>query len=97
MVTFFRSSRVWVTDFLYEGRPRRWLKALPEGTDARQAMQSELESLYGPRARLVAVRPATPEEDRDYLRGDLPRNAYCPSGKVPRTEPRAPGKGPGSD
>ncbi len=93
MATFFRTSTVWVIDFQYEGRPRRWLKALPEGCDAQQAAQAILEDLYGHRARLAGVRPATPEEDSDYLHGNLPRNAYCPTGKAPLSEPRPPASG----
>ncbi len=97
MATFFRSSTVWVIDFHYEGRPRRWLKALPEVCDAWHEAQAMLQDLYGDHARLAGVRRATPEEDRDYLRGNLPRNAYCPTGKAPLSEPRPPGGAPPAD
>ena len=92
MAPFFRSSTVWVIDFQYDGRPRRWLKALPEGLDVQREAESVLRDLYGDRARLAGVRRATPEEDSDYLRGDLPRNAYCPTGKTPLTAPHPPGE-----
>jgi hypothetical protein len=29
----------------------------------------------------VAVRPATDEEERQYLRGEEPRNPVCPTGR----------------
>lgn len=77
---FYRSSKVWVVDFLYEGRPRRWFKILGAEVDAAELMQRTLQDWYGDRARLVAVREATEEEERQYLRGEEPRNAYCPTG-----------------
>jgi hypothetical protein len=85
MATFFKSSRVWVVDFHYQGRPRRWFKALPEQADARAEMEQLLADYYGTAARLAAVRPATPEEETQYLRGDLPRNVLCPTGRAPRS------------
>lgn len=91
MATFFRTSTVWVIDFQYEGRPRRWLKAWPDAIDAHGQAQALLQDLYGNHARLLEVRRATEQEDADYRRGDLPRNAYCPSGHAPLTEPRPPG------
>jgi hypothetical protein len=83
MATFFRTSRVWVVEFTYDGHPRRWLKALPESAPAQAALEAELAELYGQRARLVAVRPATAEEETQYIRGDLPKNAFCPTGLPP--------------
>lgn len=85
MVTHFRRSQIWVVDFHYLGRPRRWFKALPQGTDAQAAMTASLDELFGARARLVGVRPATEQEERDYVRGDLPRNLFCPTGRTPRS------------
>lgn len=82
MATFYKSSRVWVVDFQFDGHPRRWLRALPEGADAGAAaaqLAAELQALHGGRARLQSVRPATDDEDRQYLRGEGPRNAYCPT------------------
>lgn len=90
MATFFKSSQVWVIDFFYDGRERRWLKALPAGSDGAAQAARILEDLYGPRARLLLARPANAQEDEDYLHGRLPRNAYCPSGKAPLSEPRPP-------
>lgn len=90
MATFFKSSQVWVIDFLYDGRERRWLKALPAGSDGPAQAARILQELYGAHARLEAARPATPEEDDDYRHGRLPRNAYCPSGKAPLSPPRPP-------
>jgi hypothetical protein len=89
MATFFRNSRLWMVEFTYDGRPRRWMQALPEGSDARATMEQRLHDLYGRHVTLVAVRPASAEEERDYGRGDLPKNPLCPTGRAPRspTEP----------
>lgn len=81
----FRSSQVWVVEFTYDGRPRRWFQALPQGTQAQAAMRAVLQDLYGAHAHLVAVRPATADEERDYGRGDLPKNMLCPTGRAPRS------------
>ena len=83
MAQFFRSSTVWVIDYTYDGHPRRWLKALPRQADARAEIAAHLEDLYGRRARLLAVREATPEEETQYIRGDLPKNVFCPTGRAP--------------
>jgi hypothetical protein len=80
---FFRSSKVWVVDYTYDGHPRRWLKALPRQADARADITAHLEDLYGTRARLLAVREATPDEETQYIRGDLPKNVFCPTGRAP--------------
>lgn len=82
---FFRRSQVWVVEFTYEGRPRRWFKALPEGADAQAEMSAVLQDLYGTHAQLQEVRTATPEEETDYIRGNLPRNMLCPTGRAPRS------------
>ena len=78
---FFKSSKVWVVEFTYDGHPRRWLKALPAGADASAEMGTLLQDLYGPRGRLLAVRPATPDEETQYIRGDLPKNMFCPTSR----------------
>ncbi len=83
MAQFFRSSTVWVVDYVYDGRPRRWFKALPRQADARAEMAAHLADLYGGHARLLAVREATPEEETQYIRGDLPKNVFCPTGRAP--------------
>lgn len=44
-------------------------------------MTKELHALYGPRARLSEVRPASEEEESEYLRGEEPKNVYCPTGR----------------
>ena len=90
MATLFRQSQVWVLEFTYDGRPRRWFHAWPQGTDAPSQARALLRELYGERARLVQVRPATAEEERDYGRGKLPHNALCPTGRAPRSEGRPP-------
>lgn len=87
---FFRRSEVWVVEFTYDGRPRRWFKALPQGTDARRAMEDLLREWYGAHARVVDVRPATAQEDLDYIRGNLPKNVLCPTGRAPRSRPQTP-------
>jgi uncharacterized DUF497 family protein len=81
MAQFFRTSTVWVVDFQYDGRPRRWFKALPAQADAAALIGQTLQDWYGKRARLVSVREATEAEETQYLRGEEPRNAYCPSGR----------------
>lgn len=90
MATFFKRTQVWVVDFRYEGRPRRWFKPLPQGTDAVIAMRELLLDLHGDHAQLVSVRPASEQEELDYVRGDVPRNMLCPTGRAPRSEPEAP-------
>jgi hypothetical protein len=91
MVTFFRRTQVWVVDFSYDGRARRWFKPLPQGTDARAAMRELLQELYGTHAQLVAVRPASEQEELDYVRGDVPQNMLCPTGRAPRSGREPPG------
>lgn len=83
VAAFYKMSKVWVVDFTYDGQPRRWLKALPAEADAAAEMESLLEDLYGARTRLITVRAASPDEETHYIRGDLPRNMYCPTGRRP--------------
>ena len=83
MAQFFRTSKVWVVDFTYDGHPRRWLKALPQTAEAHAELSAQLAYLYGARARLIAVRPATADEETQYIRGELPANAICPTGRAP--------------
>jgi len=90
MITSFRSSKVWVLDFTYDGRSRRWFKALPEGAAAADWFAAMLRDLYGQRSRLVSVRPATGEEELQYVRGTLPKNTLCPTGRGPLREPGPP-------
>jgi len=85
MAEFFRQSQVWVVDFRYDGHPRRWLRALPAGSDVPALLAAELHDLHGDRARLLAVRPATAEEEGRYLRDEAPANPLCPTGRGPRS------------
>lgn len=81
MAQFFKTSSIWAVEFQYKGSPRRWLRAFPPQTDVRAAMAAALHDLYGERARLVEVRPATAEEEGQYLRGEAPVNVVCPTGR----------------
>ena len=80
MAEFFKTSTLWVIDFRYRGRARRWFKAVGAGEDAGRVAAAMLSDLYGDRARLVALRRATPQEETQYLRGEAPVNVYCPTG-----------------
>jgi len=84
-VPLFRRSRTWVIDFHFDGRPRRWLRAFPEGTDVRAEMSDELARLHEGRASLADVRPATNDEESAWLRGADPANPMCPTGALPRS------------
>lgn len=90
MVTLFKRSLVWAVEYQWDGRTRHWLKALPEHADATAQLRAELHELFGERARLISVRPATADEELDYVRGNLPRNNFCPTGKVPLGAAREP-------
>lgn len=84
----FRGTRLWAVAFRYDGRDRQWVTALPAGEDdARAVFEERLANLYGAHATLVEVRPASAEEETQFIRGTLPRNAYCP---VARAKPRTP-------
>jgi hypothetical protein len=88
MATFYKGTQLWSVDFRYDGRARHWVTALPAGTrDAHTRFARRLADLYGGHATLVDVRPASPEEETQFIRGTLPRNAYCP---VLRARPRLP-------
>lgn len=78
---FFKTSTTWVVDFRYEGRPRRWFKVFAAGVDVGELMSAELQRLYGNRAQLVQVRPATADEEAQYLRSEEPKNEFCPTGR----------------
>lgn len=81
MAEFFKTSTIWVVDFHYQGRPRRWFKAFGPQDDVPQRMSTALRDLYGERAQLVNLRKATEEEELQYLRGDEPKNVLCPTGR----------------
>lgn len=80
-MTFFRTSTIWIVDFRYDGRPRRWYKASRPDADMATEMTTLLREMYGARAQLVTVRPASAEEELLYLRGEEPKNALCPGGR----------------
>jgi hypothetical protein len=80
MASFYKTSTLWVVDFHYQGRARRWFKALRAEDDPPQQMAALLHELYGERAQLGEVRPATEAEEQQYLRGEQPLNLYCPTG-----------------
>lgn len=86
----FRRSRTWVIDYLHRGRARRRFQILEAGADAERFALDDLRERYADEARLVSVRPATPDEERDYLRGEEPRNVYCPTGARAVDAPASP-------
>ena len=81
MAMLYRTSRIWIVDFTYDGRARRWFKPLPQEVDGAAHMAAQLHDLYGGRAQLASVRLASLEEEMQYIRGDVPRNVYCPTGR----------------
>lgn len=81
MAEFFKTSTVWVVDFLYEGRARRWLRAFKPEADPQAVMADELHALYGRAARLVQVRRASADEEDQFLRGEGPQHSICPTGR----------------
>jgi hypothetical protein len=91
----FRRSTLWVIDYLYDGRPRRWFQSLGADVDALHFATEALRDRHPGRARLVSVRPADAQEEQQYLRGEEPCNVFCPTG-LPARRPEA-GKPPGDD
>jgi hypothetical protein len=89
MSQFFKTSTAWIVDFRYDGKPRRWVKLLRPGQDVPALMREQLRLLYGERAALLQVREATSEEESQYLRGEAPGTAFCPTGRPPRADPGA--------
>ncbi|MDP3619753.1 MAG: hypothetical protein Q8R63_08160 [Ramlibacter sp.] len=81
MPPFYKTSTVWVLDFTYEGRARRWVKAFPAGENPRDGFEAQLAELYGRRGQVVDVRLATQDEETQFLRGTLPKNVLCPTGR----------------
>lgn len=81
MAEFFKTSVVWVVDFTFDGRPRRWFRAFGPDVDVRRAVETVLHDLHGDRARLVQLRRASEDEETAYLRGDEPANPLCPTGR----------------
>ena len=64
---FFRVSTTWVVDFSYEGRARRVFKIFGSGIDVSALMTT-----------LGGGMLATSSQ---YLRGDEPKNAFCPTAR----------------
>ena len=87
MSEFFKTSTIWVVDFRYEGRPRRWFKSFRPDADVHRQMTILLRDMYGERAHLIAVRQATMDEEAQYLSGEEPKNVLCPTGRHERTGP----------
>jgi len=81
VAAFFKTSVTWVVDFRHDGHPRRWFRIARVGCDLPREVQAQLRDLYGDRAQLVAVRPATADEEAQYLRGEAPANVLCPTGR----------------
>lgn len=81
MATFFKSSRLWVLEFTYDGHPRRWIKPLPEGEDGPALLTAQIADLYGKRGRVTLVRPATVDEETQYIAGTVPKDVFCPTGR----------------
>ena len=66
--------------FRFDGRQRVWLKAFSSRLAPSQVhdrLNRLLQDLYGERAVLVEVRPATEDEDLQYVRGEAPVNGFC--------------------
>ena len=78
---FYKTSKVWILGFTYDGAPCRWFKALPEDADAGTLFEAQLGDLYGKRGRFVDMRLATRDEETQYLNGTAPINVFCPTGR----------------
>ena len=81
MVTFFKPSSLWIIDFRFDGRDRRWYKSLRNDLDAHAEAKRKLADLHGNRAQLVDVRLATEVEEIEYIRGEQPKKIFCPTGR----------------
>ncbi len=81
MSPFFRASTLCVVDFRHDGHPRRWFKAFARPDELSAQAAALLHDLYGERAQLVGVRPARADEELQYVRGEVPVNALCPTGR----------------
>jgi hypothetical protein len=82
MADFYINSVTWVVDYLHDGRRRRKYEVIRTDQDARSLMTVKLADLYGARAKLESVRPATEDEERAFFRGDGPKNSFCPISHV---------------
>ncbi|SEK80809.1 hypothetical protein SAMN05216359_103161 [Roseateles sp. YR242] len=66
------SCVLWVVEYRLDGRPRRWIRALPVVSPPHAMMLEELDELYGTRAALVDLRQASDEERVAFIRGEPP-------------------------
>jgi hypothetical protein len=78
MAEFFKTSTLWVLDYLFDGRARRAYRALRSEHDPTTLVAAELAELHGSRARLRSVRRATDDEESAYRRGETPVHHCCP-------------------
>jgi hypothetical protein len=83
----FRRSITWVIDYRYDGHPRRRFQILDKGVDAERFAREWLRDTQPRLGTLVEVRRASADEEREYLRGEEARNAYCPTGRAPSGGP----------
>ena len=76
---FLKASKTWVVDYQFDGRSRRIYKIYSNEIDANKEVQFMLDDLYGGRAKLVDLRVATDDEERQFLRDEHQRNIMCPT------------------
>ena len=81
MAEFFKTSTIWVVNFRYGGRQRRWLKAFGANDGVRREVAATWRELCSKRVQLVEVRKVTKEESLQYLRGEEPNNFNCRTGR----------------
>ena len=53
-----------------------------------EGQSEELETANLPDDPSAVTRRVTQQEELDYIRGDVPKNMLCPTGRAPRTVPR---------
>lgn len=81
MITVYRPTALWVVIYRYQGQPRRWYKAFPPEVDVPTRVAAQLHELHGEHALLEEVRPASAEEELQYLHGETPIFPMCPTGR----------------
>ena len=64
------SCVLWVVDYRLDGRPRRWIRALPVAAPPHAMVLEELDELYVTRATLIELRQASDEERIAFIRGE---------------------------
>lgn len=70
--------QIWVVDYLLDERPCRWIRAFALDQPVQQLLLAELAELYGGRACLSELRPASEAEQQAYLSGSGAANPFCP-------------------